>query len=160
MTTVQSRDISQGMDFSAVVGLVPGDVPPPAEKVTEHAPVNNLPAVLTMLAPRAVLEPFRSKAKDLAAKASAIKVQDQETQLAATTLAGTIKKVAKTVEDARKEYTAPINEHVKAVNGLAKEITTPLDTGMRHLTGQLNQYAAKVELDRRPLLSGTDPFCL
>lgn len=149
MTTVQSRDISQGMDFSAVVSLVPGTVPPPVEKVAEPAQVNNLPAVLTMLAPRAVLEPFRSKAKDLAAKASAIKVQDQETQLAATTLAGTIKKVAKTVEDARKEYTAPINEHVKAVNGLAKEITTPLDTGMRHLTGQLNQYAAKVELDRR-----------
>ncbi|WP_308585028.1 hypothetical protein [uncultured Desulfovibrio sp.] len=149
MTTVQSRDISQGMDFSAVVNLVPGTVPPPVEKVAESAQVNNLPAVLTMLAPRAVLEPFRSKAKDLAAKASTIKVQDQETQLAATTLAGTIKKVAKTVEDARKEYTAPINEHVKAVNGLAKEITTPLDTGMRHLTGQLNQYAAKVELDRR-----------
>ena len=140
----------QNMDFSAVVGIIPGGMPPPVEDhVTNPAPRNNLPAVLSMVAPRAVLEPFRNKAKQLAAQASAIKVQDHESQLAAITLAGTIKKVAKTVEDARKEYTSPINEHVKSVNGLAKEITTPLDTGMRHLTGQLNQYASKVELERR-----------
>ena len=145
----------QEMDFSAVVGLVPGGMPlagaelsPEAEHYVEPVPAN-LPAVLSMVAPRSVLEPFRSKAKALAAEATAIKVQDQESQLAATTLAGTIKKIAKTVEDARKDYTAPFNDHIKAVNGLAKEIAAPLDTGMRHLTGQLNQYAAKVELERR-----------
>lgn len=150
MTHMQSMDLSQGMDFSAVVANMPGAMPPHVEEhATEPAQVNNLPAVLSMVAPRAVLEPFRNKAKVLAAKASAIKVQDPATQLAATQLAGTIKKVAKTVEDARKEYTSPINEHVKSVNGLAKEITAPLDTGMSHLTGQLNQYAAKVELERR-----------
>lgn len=136
------------MDFSAVIGIAPSHMPPPQED-TLSPRVAGIGSVPSMDVPRVLLEPYRNKAKTLLAEARAVKVQDQEGQISATNLAAGIKKVARTVEEARKEYTAPLNDHIKAVNGLAKEIATPLDDGLRHLTGQLNQYAAQVELERR-----------
>ena len=141
------------MDFSAVIGLTLGDMPPleeqPEDSPAFPVPVTPPPAVLSMTHPRAVLEPFRNQAKALAVEAKGIKVRDQESRVAATNLAANIKTIAKKVEDARKDYTAPVNAHVKSVNGLAGEISGPLDEGLRHLTGELNKYAAQVELERR-----------
>ena len=138
---------STHMDFSAVIGMQPGTMPPPDNMPGEADAY--LPAPLTMSVPRAALEPYRTKALALLSEARAIAVKDQAGQVVATKLAANIRKIAKTVEDARKDYTAPINDHVKAVNGLAKEVSAPLDDAIRHLTGQLNQYAAHVELERR-----------
>jgi hypothetical protein len=138
---------STGMDFSAVIGIQPGAMPPPDSE--QAIPDANLPMPLSMSVPRAAIEPYRNKALAMLAEARAITVQDQVSQVAATNKAAGIKKIAKIVEDARKDYTAPINDHVKAVNGLAKEVSTPLDEALRHLTGQLNKYAAHVELERR-----------
>jgi hypothetical protein len=132
------------MDFSEVMGMAPNAMPPPAAPLED-----NSPALLEMDSPRAILEPYRNKALTLLNEAKAITVQDQGGQVAATTLAGNIKKIAKAVEEARKSYTAPINQHITSVNGLAKEVSAPLDDALRHLTGQLNQYSAKVELERR-----------
>ncbi len=150
------------MDFSSVIGLSPAPdfmpPPPPSAMLENYSPAQpapaseqdaNLPMPLNMLAPRKLLEPYRNKALALLADARKITVESQDSQVAATKLASGIKKIIKTVEDTRKGYTDPFNEHIKSVIGLAKEVSAPLDEGFRHLTGQLNKYAAQVELERR-----------
>lgn len=126
------------MDFSSVIGLSSSPEPQPLS-----------PMPLNMLTPRRMLEPFRNKALALLADAGKITVTDQDSRVAATKLASSIKKAIKTVEDTRKDYTDPFNEHIKSVIGLAKEVSAPLDEAFRHLTGELNKYAAQVELERR-----------
>lgn len=134
------------MDFSAVIGVMPEENTTTAIRTV--TPVR-MSLALSMDAPRAALEPYRNRAKELLTKAYAVTVKNADSQVAATNLAAAIKKDEKAIEDARKAYTAPINDHIKAVNGLAKEITTHTDEALRYLTGQLNQYATRVELERR-----------
>jgi hypothetical protein len=130
------------MDFGAVIGLAPVSMPPPP-------PPQNSLATLEMDVARSLLEPFRSRALALCAQARQIAVADHDGQVAATELAAGIKKDLKKIEDARKSYTGPVNDHIKAVNGLAKDVSGPLEAGLSHLVNQLNRYAAQVELERR-----------
>ena len=141
--------MNQHIDFDAVMGILPGAMSVPMDVHPDTPATHYLPAVPDMVLPRAMLEPYRQEAIALCAAAQKLRVQDRDGQVAATNLAAELKKIAKTVENARKNYTGPVNEHLQAVNGLAKEISAPLDEGLRHLTGQLNSYASQVELERR-----------
>lgn len=142
------------IDFSVMIGFPVGSVPEqPAQgympNVSATAPATTSAPILSMLTPRNLLEPFRVRAKDLEAAASGIKVTSDEDQAKATNLAGQIKKAIKAIEDARKVYVTPFNDHVKEVNGLAGEIRQPLERAEKTLKAGLSTYATEQELARR-----------
>lgn len=138
---------SKVFDFSAVTGVHLTDIPPVYQE--RESSLTALPAVLDMDIPRRVLEPFRVRANELEIVASGIVVTTDAEQAKATSLAGQIKKVVKTIEEARKRYVTPFNEHVKGVNGLAGEIRQPLERAELMLKKSLTIYATEQELVRR-----------
>lgn len=119
--------------------------PPPAPAQQE----TSLPAVPSMEIARRRLDPFRAKAGELEKKAIDLAVNSDATQVTAVALAGEVKKALKKVEDTRKGYVGPLNEHVREVNALAAEIRAPLERAESALKKQLNTYAAQQELERR-----------
>lgn len=108
-----------------------------------------LPAIPNMDMAAAILEPFRNEAIRLEAGAANLTVNDEAAQAQAVSFAGSIKKLIRKIEDARKEYVGPFNAHVKEVNALAGEIRFPLERGEKELKKKLNSFAAQLELQRR-----------
>jgi len=146
------------IDFDAMSGasmmpLLPGmaydDMPDMPEIPYSRSQAESLPAIPSMAIARRRLEPFRSAAVDIEEKALAVKVMDDTSQTQAVALAGEVKKTLKAVEEARKGYVSPFNDHVKGVNALAAEIRTPLERAEHVLKKQLGAYEAHKELERR-----------
>ncbi|MCX4310175.1 MAG: hypothetical protein OSJ28_07740 [Desulfovibrio sp.] len=107
------------------------------------------PAVPTIEIARAILSPYRATALDMERMAANVSIKDSNSNALAVTIAGQIKKTAKKIEDARKNYVSPFNAHVKDVNALAAEIRSPLERAEKDLKKKLNAFAAQQELERR-----------
>lgn len=145
------------IDFNAMLGAFPpageslpsASTPMPMPSPSASAQETSLPAVPSMSIARRRLEPFRVKSGELEKKAVGLVVNSDGSQVTAVALAGEVKKASKKIEDARKGYVGPLNEHVREVNALAAEVRAPLERAEAALKKQLNAYAAQQELDRR-----------
>ena len=107
----------------------------------------NISLDLDRIKPR--FDEYRRMALTTYNEAEALVVQDNEALQMAVALGGKIKKIIKTVETKRKEYIEIPSNFVKGVNAICKQITDPLTDAETILKRKINQYQAKLELERR-----------
>jgi len=127
------------LDFSNVPFDAPL-APPPLPKARD--PFDLAPV-------RRDLEPYLEKIADMADHAQALAVTDDETLTMAAEMAGQVKGLGKSIEDARKGFVAAPNAYVKSVNGLAKGITEKLAVIETGLKRKIGDYQQRKELERR-----------
>lgn len=102
------------------------------------------------LAPvRAALEPYLEQIDTMAAQAQAVAITDEDSQSRAVEMAGQVKRLGKAIEAARVQFVAAPNDYVKQVNGLGKGILAKLENIERGLKAKMNEYAFRVEQERR-----------
>jgi hypothetical protein len=78
-------------------------------------------------------------------QANAMMIDSDESNTEATELLGMLSTKAKSIEENRKFFTAPLNEQVKAINAKFKPQTEAIDTVIRIIKKKVGQYHLAVE---------------
>jgi len=94
-------------------------------------------------------EPYGRKLAEVKAQADGLKVADDATASQATSIAGDVKRLSKTIDQRRKELIEEPSGYVKAVNSMAKMFTAPAGEIETLLKRKLSAYQAQRELERR-----------
>jgi hypothetical protein len=101
------------------------------------------------LAPvRAALKAYEAEVAGMKRTAEDHQVIDEEGNKTAIEMAAQAKRLARRIEEMRKEKIRPSQEYVKAVNNLAKVYADQLDAVERVLKQKINAYLTKQKLDR------------
>jgi hypothetical protein len=100
-------------------------------------------------AARQSFAPYSAKLAEVKAQADGIRVTNDPTASQATAIAGDVKRLAKSIDQRRKELIEEPNAYVKAVNSMAKMFTAPAEQIERLLKDKLSGYQAQRELERR-----------
>lgn len=111
------------------------------------------PTTATALAPYQdapeVLE-AQTQALTIADRARCLQVIDESTNTEALTLLAECRKTGKRIEDLRKSFVGPLNEHVKNINSYFANNTVPVKEADGILSQKTSAYRAKVaELARK-----------
>lgn len=141
-------------DFMADLPEMPAIPEPPLEpEIIETVPV---PAVPKMdIQPVALsLVPYQQKVDLMVQEAKAVIVNDEEGNTKATAVVASHTRLYKLLEEARKVYVGPYNEHVKAINNLFKTLTDKLDPKapagtIALVKRKMAAYVQQQELERR-----------
>jgi hypothetical protein len=100
---------------------------------------------------RRALRLFEDKVAVMEAEAQAIEVKTSAAAANATEMTGQTKRLAKSVDDRRKEIIAEPDSFVRKVNGFCKPIADRLKAIESLLKRKLADYAYQVELQRREI---------
>lgn len=134
--------------------IFPGQGQPQPQPVFQRPQTEQQPVILGERNPfdispvKASVEVYTLQLDGFAESATALDVIDSASQDTAVEMAGQVKKLGKSLDDARKIFVAAPNEYVKQVNGLAKGIMDKLVAIESVLKRKISNYQAEVERKR------------
>lgn len=94
-------------------------------------------------------EPYAAKLAEVKAQADGLKVADDVTASQATSIAGNVKRLSKSIDQRRKELIEEPSAYVKAVNSMARLFTEPAGEIETLLKRKLSTFQTQRELERR-----------
>ena len=130
------------IDFSAAMHVDPGAIPPPSMPPA-------IPDPLDLEQVKVDLEPYRERVVEMVAQAEAVEVRDETTVQQAVGMAGTLKKLNKSIEDLRKRATDQPREFISSVNNLCKSFQSELERGETCLKRKISDHQYRLEMERR-----------
>jgi hypothetical protein len=107
------------------------------------------PNPLNLPAAKVDIERYRAEIDEVRDRSDALMVRDQGTKSEAVQLGTSAKKLAKKIEEARKQIIGPASEYVGAVNNFAKSFTAPLSEIETQLKKKINDHDRSMEIQRQ-----------
>jgi len=100
-------------------------------------------------AAKRAFSPYSARLVEVKSKAAALQVKNDASASIATAMAGSVKRLSKSIDEQRKSLVEEPSSYVKAVNSMAKMFTEPAGQIERLLKDKLSGYQAQRELERR-----------
>lgn len=127
-------------------------VPHPGDSIADQLlDISGAVVDLNIDGARRALRIFEEKVSAIETEASAMTVNSAAAASNATEMTGQVKRLAKSVDDRRKEIIAEPDSFVRKVNGFVKPISDRLKALEALLKRKLSDHAFQVELQRREI---------
>jgi chromosome segregation ATPase len=134
--------------------LPTGPAPPPPPTPRYDTDAESMPdpgsvVDLNLDGAKRALKVFDGEIARWESDAKALTVNSDETAATATEMTGQVKRLAKQIDDERKEIIAEPDSYVRKVNGFVKPLQDRLKALESYIKRKFAEYAYQVELERR-----------